>query len=785
MKEKFINLLTKIKKTRVFHNISEKWQDIHTIMLFFIFCFSLILWKLFSYTIFDYEFYNWLADKQQIWTFAVPVNRWIIYSSIERDWKNESSSYFATSINLYDLAIDPKEYMGKDKVWDKEKLWEFLIDIVYNEVCNNKVKSKCKDNLLKFLKVIDLEDFEHTPEYIKKAIWSRIIPRIMQTKVTSVLLSWEFSEEQINKVKALNVRWFYPRDKSIYVNPEEYVQTEENLAKLSAILWMTTEELSQTTRKRELRYVPIYNKISIDSSEKIKELIREEKDAIKKSILEPWKSIYRFFIMTENPSRYYPENDIASQIIWFIDNEWVWRYWLEWYFNNILKWNNWKIVARKDTKWRIIDTISLEKDDLIWEWVKIVTTIDRNVQKKVEEILESWVKKYQANKWTIVVTEPKTWKIIAMANYPTYDINNYSDVYELEKVTKSKYPNPSVDLLWYPVFVEDSLEWKKFIYDNKEIFLRPASIEELWNVALVKYKYKNWFWAWVYRNDAISSLYEPGSIMKGITVAIWLDTWEIDENWKYDDRWVVKIDQFEIKNESDKCLWYHTYTHALDYSCNVWMIRIFQRVWKALVSEYFESFGFWELTWIDLEWEVYAPLSPWEKWSMANLFTKSYWLWVAVTPLQMATAYNILANWWVYVKPKIVEKIVYPNWTEINYKTEEKRRVIKEETSRIITKMLHHWVEHWLAKRWWVDWYSVAWKTWTAQILYKWRYQSWPGWTNASYAGYWPVEDPKFVIIVKIERPRTNVYGAATSWELFNQVATYLFDYFWIPKSKK
>ncbi|PZM83270.1 hypothetical protein DLH72_03810 [Candidatus Gracilibacteria bacterium] len=785
MKEKFINLLTKIKKTRVFHNISEKWQDIHTIMLFFIFCFSLILWKLFSYTIFDYEFYNGLADKQQIGTFAVPVNRGIIYSSIERDGKNESSSYFATSINLYDLAIDPKEYMGKDKVGDKEKLGEFLIDIVYNEVCNNKVKSKCKDNLLKFLKVIDLEDFEHTPEYIKKAIGSRIIPRIMQTKVTSVLLSGEFSEEQINKVKALNVRGFYPRDKSIYVNPEEYVQTEENLAKLSAILGMTTEELSQTTRKRELRYVPIYNKISIDSSEKIKELIREEKDAIKKSILEPGKSIYRFFIMTENPSRYYPENDIASQIIGFIDNEGVGRYGLEGYFNNILKGNNGKIVARKDTKGRIIDTISLEKDDLIGEGVKIVTTIDRNVQKKVEEILESGVKKYQANKGTIVVTEPKTGKIIAMANYPTYDINNYSDVYELEKVTKSKYPNPSVDLLGYPVFVEDSLEGKKFIYDNKEIFLRLASIEELGNVALVKYKYKNGFGAGVYRNDAISSLYEPGSIMKGITVAIGLDTGEIDENGKYDDRGVVKIDQFEIKNESDKCLGYHTYTHALDYSCNVGMIRIFQRVGKALVSEYFESFGFGELTGIDLEGEVYAPLSPWEKWSMANLFTKSYGLGVAVTPLQMATAYNILANGGVYVKPKIVEKIIYPNGTEINYKTEEKRRVIKEETSRIITKMLHHGVEHGLAKRGGVDGYSVAGKTGTAQILYKGRYQSGPGWTNASYAGYGPVEDPKFVIIVKIERPRTNVYGAATSGELFNQVATYLFDYFGIPKSKK
>ena len=779
MKEKFENLIYKIRKNKTFHNISGKWQNIHTIMLFFLFCFSALIWKLFSYTVIEYDFYNWLADKQQIWTFSVPVNRWIIYSSIEKDGKSDKASYFATSINLYNLAIDPTA------TGNKEKLWEYLVDLVYNEICNSKIKAKCKDNLLKFLKVIDLEDFENTPEYVKKQITEKLSTRINQTKVTSVLLWTDFTADQIAKIQALNIRWFYINDNSIYVNPEEYTQTEENLAKVSNILLMTTEELKQITKKRELRYMPIINKLSIDSSEKVKDTIREQNEAISKWILSKESSISSFFILSENPSRYYPENGVGSQIIWFLDNAWVWRYWIEWYFNGILKWNNWKIVARKDVKWRIIDTISLEKDDLIWEWVKIITTIDRNVQQKIEEILEKWVKKYQANKWTIVVTEPKTWKILAMANYPTYDINNYSDVYELEKVTRSKYPNPSVDLLWYPVFVEDSTEWKKFIYDNKEIFLREATTEDLWNSALVKYKYKNWYWAGVYRNDAISSLYEPGSIMKAITMAIWIDTWEIDANSKYNDTWSVKIDQFEIKNESDRCLWYHSFEHALDFSCNVWMIRIFQRVGKALVAEYLESFWFWELTWVDLEGEVFAPLSSWEKWSMANLFTKSYWLWIAATPLQMATAYNILANGWVYVKPKIVEKIIYPNWAEINYKTEEKRRVIKESTSQLVTKMLHSWSVNGFAKTWAVEGYSIAWKTWTAQILYKWRYQSGPGWTNASYWGYWPIEDPKFVIIVKLERPRTSVYWAVTSWDLFKEVATYLFDYYWIPKSKK
>lgn len=780
MKNKLNLFLNKLKKSRRINNLSEKWKDIHTIMLFFLLCFWLLLWKLFSYTVFDYKYYSKLADDQQIKTFPVPVNRWIIYSSIEKDWVWKISTPFATSINLYDLAIDPQEK------GNKEKLWEFLVDLIYSEICVWKTKENCKENLLKYLRVLDLEDFEHDQKYIKKAIRDKLIPSILQSKLTSVFLWNDFSPNQIWKIKSLNLRWIYIKDSNIYVNPEEYnSQNEENIKIVSGILWMKEEFFKSKVKKRDLRYVPIFKKLSINSSEKIKTLKKEEKDAINKWILNINNSIYKFFISEENPTRYYPEWDIASQVIWFVDSSWIWRYWIEWYFNSILKWNNWKIVARKDEKWRIIDTITLENEDLLSEWVKVITTIDRNIQKKVESVLKDWVEKYRANRWSIVITEPKTWRILAMANYPTYDINNFWEVWELEKVTRKKYPNPANDLLWFTVFVEDSVEWEKHIYDNKEIFLRKAKFEELWNPALVKYKYKNWYWPWVYVNDTISWLYEPGSIMKAITVAIWIDTWEIDENSKYNDKWIVKIDNFQIKNESNSCLWYNTFWHALDFSCNVWMIRIYQKVWKALVSEYLESFWFWEPTWIDLEWENYSPLTAWEKWPMANLFTKSFWLWISATPIQMASAYNVLANGWIYVKPKIIEKIEYPNWTELIYKTEEKRRVIKEETSAIMKKMLQHWVEAWVAKNWAVPGYNLAWKTWTAQILFRWKYQSWSGWTNASYAWFWPVEDPKFVIIIKLERPRSDVYWSQTSWKMFSEIASYLFDYYGIPKSKK
>jgi stage V sporulation protein D (sporulation-specific penicillin-binding protein) len=497
-------------------------------------------------------------------------------------------------------------------------------------------------------------------------------------------------------------------------------------------------------------------------------------------------SINSFFILTPNPSRYYPEWNLASQVIWFVDNSWAWNYWIEWYFNDILKWNNGEIISRKDTNGRIIDTISLNEEDLIWEWVQIYLTIDRNIQKKVEEILENWVKQYKANKGRVIIMNPKTGDIIAMANYPSFDLNNFWDVYELEKVSYYEYPNPTTDLLWYPILVEDSEVWAKFVYDNKEIYLREATREELWDTLLVKYKYKNDYWAGVYRNDIVSALFEPGSIMKPLTVAIWIDTWEITPDSTYNDEWFANIDQFTIKNASNQCLWFHTFWHALNRSCNVWMVRIADKIWKVLMHQYLEDFWIWILTWIELQWEANARLEDWEKWSRAWLFTRSYGLWVSLTQLQMASAYNVIANWWIYIKPKIIDKIVYPDGREVVYKPEELRRVIKESTSKTVVDMMYDWTHNgqWLTEGGHVEWYRFALKSGTAQIAYRWQYETWIGSTIGSFAGFWPIEDPQFTMIVTLERPRTNEWWASTSWKIWQEIATYLVDYLEIPKRK-
>ncbi len=273
--------------------------------------------------------------------------------------------------------------------------------------------------------------------------------------------------------------------------------------------------------------------------------------------------------------------------------------------------------------------------------------------------------------------------------------------------------------------------------------------------------------------------------MKAMTVAIGIYTWEIQRYDMYNDTWEVKIDNFTIKNVSKGCLWYKSFANALNFSCNVGMIRIAQRVGKALMYQYLNDFWFWKLTGISSDGEITGTITPYEKWSRAQLFTSSYGLWIWATPLQMAAAYSVIANGWVYVKPMLVKKVTLSDGKEIEYKPEITHRVIKDSTSKTVTAMLVDSVTRWVAKSGWVPGYTIAGKTGTADIARPGWYEVGPASTIASYAGFAPAEDPKFVIIVKLERSRVDQFWSTTAAIMFKDLATYLFDYYSIPQKKQ
>lgn len=126
--------------------------------------------------------------------------------------------------------------------------------------------------------------------------------------------------------------------------------------------------------------------------------------------------------------------------------------------------------------------------------IDITLTIDRVVQAQISKILERSVKDYRANKGSIIVMDPKTGAIIAMVNYPNFDPNEYTSVYEMEQVSYADYPNPAFDLLGYPLFVEDSQSGTtNVVIDGTKRKLRSATEAEIASPAYVKFKYKNGF----------------------------------------------------------------------------------------------------------------------------------------------------------------------------------------------------------------------------------------------------------------------------------------------------
>jgi len=570
----------------IIHAINQflkKYQREYIILGFFILLSFFIIFKVFVYTVINYDFYRDLADSQQIWEIKSPVSRWNIFA--------DKRKIFATSVSLDDLAIDPTT------TWDKTKLALYLRDILYKEMCETKSQQTCYDNMLVFLKVLEIEDFDFEEEYLKTKILEELKNKFSQKKVTSVLLSENLSKKDAIKIKDYKLSWVYVNDRSLYINPEEIQNPALLSEKLTSILGLSEIRIQTLAKKRDKKYIPIWSKLSLEVSEKINEYIKDEKQAISKDIFDKEKSIWSFIILESHPERYYPEKTVAAPIIWFIDKQLIWHYGLEWFFNDILKWDTWVLVSRKDVAWRTIDSLNIDSSISTWEWAQIYTTIDRNIQKKAEEIIEKWVKTFWANKWTIVIINPKTGAIISMANYPSYNSNNPWNVYDIEKVKNDIYKNPEISLKWYPIFVADEKTGREFIYNWKKIKLREASDDEIKNTNITRYKYINNIWPLAYQNDAISWVYEPGSIMKAITVAIWLDTWEINAYSMYQDDWQVTIDNFTIKNVVKNCLWYHTFANALNYSCNVWMVRIAQRYGRAIAYEYLQEFWFGKKTW--------------------------------------------------------------------------------------------------------------------------------------------------------------------------------------------
>ena len=327
--------------------------------------------------------------------------------------------------------------------------------------------------------------------------------------------------------------------------------------------------------------------------------------------------------------RYYPEGLYLSQVIGFLgfnkDGQ-VGQYGLEEYYNEDLS----GLISSAD----------------------LVLTIDSAIQAQAGTLLAAAVKKWQANSGSIVVMNPKSGDILAMASSPDFDANNY------------------------------------FVVLDKNIFVNPVTLKR----------------------------YEPGSVFKPITMAIGIETNAVTPETEYYNTGSIKINDKTISNSlPNEVLGWQTMTTVLEQSLNTGAIFVEQKVPKDIFLKYLKDFGINSKTGIDVN-EVSGDLSGLSSMRDVNFATASFGQGVALTPIELLRALSAIANGGKLVRLHLVAKIVSRNGETYGTKNDPQPQIISSETSAKLINMLVNAVENGSGRRAQVKGYTIAGKTGTAQV---------------------------------------------------------------------
>lgn len=422
----------------------------------------------------------------------------------------------------------------------------------------------------------------------------------------------------------------------VYAVPKK-IEDEEEVAKLLApLLEMDEDILKQKISKKNDPYEPLKHKLSSEIVEKIKEL-----------------NIEGIEFTTEN-WRYFPANSLACHVIGFVgfsDDKRVGQYGLEGYYNKELEGEYGFLEGEKDTKGRLI-AIAKHYLEPAEDGVDLILTIDSNIQFFVEKKLLEIVERLDAEGGTIIVQNPQTGAIKALANWPTFDPNKYSEVEDIN------------------------------------VFLNPA----------------------------IHNLFEPGSIFKPITMAVALDKKLLTPNTTYEDKGFIKIGGYTINNSHDKPEGIQTMTQILEKSLNTGAVFVQQLAGKKVFKDYLEKFRLSEKTGIDLEGEGRGDISNLNNKRDIEYATASFGQGISITPMELVAALGAIANKGKIMKPYLVEKFVYSSGAEKTMKPKVSAQVISLETAETLTKMMVSVVENGYGEKAKIPGYFIAAKTGTAQV---------------------------------------------------------------------
>ncbi len=272
-------------------------------------------------------------------------------------------------------------------------------------------------------------------------------------------------------------------------------------------------------------------------------------------------------------------------------------------------------------------------------------------------------------------------------------------------------------------------------------------------------------------NPTVQSIYEPGSVFKVLTMAAGLDAGKLTPETTYVDKGFIKLDGYTIRNWDAEEKGAHgltTMTQVIENSLNTGASYAQQLIGKDLFYNYLIKFGFNEKTGIELPGEVSSNIKKLKTTNSAVDFaTASFGQGIAVTPIAMINAFSVLANGGNLMKPYIMA----------DTRPEIVRRVVSEESAKQAVKMMVSAVDKNIVAH--IPGYYVAGKTGTAQIPAKGGYLY--NQFIDTYIGFAPAYDPKFVILLRIDKPAGGLLAGQTVVPVFKDLAEFLINYYNIP----
>jgi len=283
----------------------------------------------------------------------------------------------------------------------------------------------------------------------------------------------------------------------------------------------------------------------------------------------------------------------------------------------------------------------------------------------------------------------------------------------------------------------------------------------------------------LYPNPAVALSYEPGSTFKVLIMSAALNEKVVKPETICDKcSGPRNIADYTIKTWNEKYFPNSTMTEVIQHSDNVGMVFVGEKLGIEKMYEYLTRFGLGKPTGIDLQDEASPQLRPKKEWGLIDLATASFGQGIAITPLQMIRAVAVIANGGKLVKPYVVKEVISDEEgkTEISPKLED--GILKSATTMMITEMMVNAVDNGEAKWAKPKGYRIAGKTGTAQIPVAGHYDQEK--TIASFVGFAPADDPKFVMLVTLREPTSSPWGSETAAPLWFDVAKELFNYYGI-----